>query len=113
MLYLIDYRRSEFKLFLDSDEKSLSLSKRISLARERREQAEAAGLSDSDLEDAGSWSAIQKLMENAGTAVLDNIINQNRLYLSPSDRSVGSVDALNKLLKERRDEMAQIGRAHV
>lgn len=106
MLYLIDYRRSEFKLFLDSDEKSLSLSKRISLARERREQAEAAGLSESDIEDAGSWSAIKNLMDGAGDKALRAIVDNNRRYLTYDDMSVGSVSELNKLLEQRRKDMA-------
>lgn len=105
MLYLIKHRKAEFKLFLDKDEQKYSLSKRLSLAEERRVLAEAAGLTESEIEEAGSWDAIRELIESSGSSALDNYINENRLYLTSADRSVGSLAALEALRNQRRDEM--------
>lgn len=109
MLVYIERRKADFKLFLDEDERGYSLSKRLALVEERYEQARAVGLTDEEIEDAGSWSEIQKLMGNAGTAALDAIISQNPLYLVPGDKSsADTVAKLNDLLAKRKTELAEL-----
>ncbi len=110
ILELIDHRRDQFELFLTEEEQGYSLTKRLNLSQERRAQARAAGLSDEEIRRAGSWEAIQKLINSKGDAALDAVIQLYPNLLTSADKAVaGTAAELEKLAASRKQEAELLG----
>ena len=110
MLYYIDRRQEDFALFLDEEEQGLPLSRRIAAAEERRELAEAAGLTDDQIREAGSWEKIQELISQMGAAALDNVIAKYPNLLTADDKATyTTAAALESLAAQRRAQAESLG----
>jgi SrtB family sortase len=110
MIYYIERRQEDFALFLDNDESGYSLSKRISLTEERRQMAEDAGLTNSEIREAGSWEKIQELIAQRGSAALDAIIQKYPNLLTSADKnSYTTAQALENLAAQRRQQAESLG----
>ena len=110
MIYYIERRQEDFAIFLDSEEQGYSLSRRISLSEERRQLAEDAGLTSSEIREAGDWETIQELIAQRGSAALDAIIQKYPNLLTAADKaSYTTASALESLAAERRALAESLG----
>ncbi|MEG0753779.1 MAG: class B sortase, partial [Angelakisella sp.] len=125
MLYLIDEREYEFKLYLSSDEENMSISKRLTLARDRSDLAHE-WLTPDEIRSAGRWSRINALIKERqaagtptppptatptptpGTGEADKYIKDNPKWLNSDDKGL-SLSELKALVAERKDMASAAG----
>lgn len=103
MINLIDERKDEFDLFLTSDERSSSLSRKLSIVRSRRAEA-LQWLTEEEIRSAGSWKRIDALITER-----KNMQGTYSKWLTEEEIKTLSTSKKNSLMESRKKEAKAAG----